>query len=324
MKIKVVNGLFLSPLRNIPGPFLARLTPLWLRYIDMSGTRTKTLHALHQRYGTTVVIGPNEITVNDISNVKELYGQLTTFVKAPIYESMTMKPHGIFGLRDRVAHGQRRKLLSHAFSQSNLQECEPLIQRQLDKLLAAVQQSAGNPIDVLRWFRLAAFDVVGASTSPYFRHCWQANLVNRGALSGPVIRRSRLGPDATVSRRCRATWKAGRFAMEQSLDYHLTRICPLTISPLLPWHNAATSRCGSRCLLCVRGFFTDDRLQHGADAFRRYIEQYGRESGRRDLLTKILSAKPDTGVQPLTDLEVSVEIGNLVFAGTGKMRDTEL
>lgn len=166
--IKVVNALFLSPLRKIPGPFLARLTPLWLRYIDMSGTRTKTLHELHQRYGATVVIGPNEITANDISNVKELYGQLTTFVKAPIYESMTMEPHGIFGLRDRVAHGQRRKLLSHAFSQSNLQECEPLIQRQLDKLLAAVQQSAGNPIDVLRWFRLAAFDVVGTSTSPIF------------------------------------------------------------------------------------------------------------------------------------------------------------
>lgn len=68
---------------------------------------------------------------------------------------------------------------------------------------------------------------------------------------------------------------------------------------------------------------TDVDSQHGADAFRQYIEQYGRDSGRRDLLTKILSAKPDTGVRPLTDLEVSLEIGNLVFAGTGKSRDAE-
>lgn len=132
----------------------------------MSGTRTKTLHKLHERYGPTVVIGPNEVAVNDISNIKELYGQLTTFTKAPVYESMTMEPHGIFGLRDRVAHGQRRKLLSHAFSQSNLQECEPLIQKQLDKMLAAVQDSVGTPIDVFKWFRLAAFDVVGASPAP--------------------------------------------------------------------------------------------------------------------------------------------------------------
>jgi hypothetical protein len=35
-------------------------------------------------------------------------------------------------------------------------------------------------------------------------------------------------------------------------------------------------------------------------------------------LTKILSVKPGGGIEPLTDLEVSLEIGNLVFAGTGK------
>jgi cytochrome P450 len=128
----VVHALLISPLRKVPGPLLARLSPLWLRSIDMSGTRTKTLHKLHEKYGNTVVIGPNEVTTNDISNVNELYGQQTTFIKAPVYESMTMPPFGIFGLRDRVAHGQRRKLLSHAFSQSNLQECEPLIRMQIE------------------------------------------------------------------------------------------------------------------------------------------------------------------------------------------------
>lgn len=161
----MLYALFFSPLRKIPGPFLARLTPLWLRYIDFTGHRTTTLHELHQRYGSTVLIGPNEITVNDISNVKEIYGQQTQFIKAPIYESMTQQPMGIFGLRDRAAHGQRRKLLSHAFSQSNLQECEPLIQQKLDKLIATMEKNAGLPLDMLKWFRLTAFDVVGASDS---------------------------------------------------------------------------------------------------------------------------------------------------------------
>lgn len=132
----------------------------------MTGNRTSTLHGLHQKYGPTLLIGPNEITVNDISNVKDLYGQQTEFIKAPVYEFMTQKPHGIFALRDRVAHGQRRKLLSHAFSQSNIRECEPLIQNHVDKLLLAVEKSAGKPIDMLRWFRLTAFDVVGESTTP--------------------------------------------------------------------------------------------------------------------------------------------------------------
>lgn len=164
--IQVVYVLLISPLRKIPGPFLAKFSPLWLRWVDLSGHRTTTIDRLHQRYGPTVLIGPSEISLNDIANVKELYGQLTTFMKAPVYETMTLPPYGIFGLRDKTAHGQRRKLLSHAFSQSNLQECEPLIKDQIFKLLRELEKSTGRPIDMLRWFRLTAFDVVGKIAAP--------------------------------------------------------------------------------------------------------------------------------------------------------------
>lgn len=53
-------------------------------------------------------------------------------------------------------------------------------------------------------------------------------------------------------------------------------------------------------------------------AFRQYIEQYGRESGRKDLLTKILSAKAEEGQAQMSDRGISVEVGNLIFAGPGK------
>lgn len=49
-----------------------------------------------------------------------------------------------------------------------------------------------------------------------------------------------------------------------------------------------------------------------------YIQQYGRSSGRKDLLTKILSAKAEAGEAQLSDKETSNEIGNLIFAGTGE------
>lgn len=61
--------------------------------------------------------------------------------------------------------------------------------------------------------------------------------------------------------------------------------------------------------------------QTGEQAFQRYIAQYGRESGRRDLLTKILSIKAEDGVAALSDRETSLEIGNLIFAGTGRVMD---
>lgn len=112
-----------------------------------------------------MLIGPDEISVSDIANVKDLYGQQTNFVKAPVYTSMSMPPLGIFSMRDKALHSQRRRLLSHAFSQSNLQDCEPLIHEQIQKLLKTLQQCLNQPIDMLNWFRLAAFDVVGRNAA---------------------------------------------------------------------------------------------------------------------------------------------------------------
>ena len=127
-----------------------------------SGRQPNSYHPpAAEQYGPTVLVGPNEVSLSDISNVKDLYGQQTTFMKAPVYESLSMKPHGVFSLRNKTAHAQRRKLLSHAFAQSNLEDCEPLIQMHVQKLLGVVQRCKGTQIDMLNWFRLTAFDIVG-------------------------------------------------------------------------------------------------------------------------------------------------------------------
>ena len=59
-------------------------------------------------------------------------------------------------------------------------------------------------------------------------------------------------------------------------------------------------------------------MQYGTNSFNDYVSKYGRDSGRKDLLTKVISVKAETGTAPLTDREIHLEIGNLVFAGTGK------
>lgn len=60
-----------------------------------------------------------------------------------------------------------------------------------------------------------------------------------------------------------------------------------------------------------------DSIQYGKNAYTTYIKSYGRKSGRKDLLTKILS--PGESSPILTDRETYTEIGNLIFAGTGKL-----
>lgn len=158
---RVLNNVFLSPLRSIPGPLFAKLTGEWLIFVDFAGNRTSTIHKLHQKYGTAVRVGPNEVSFSDIGSVKEIYGQHTAFMKAPIYEKMSLPPLGIFSLRDRVEHSQRRKLLSHAFSQAALNDTEPTIQMLVGKLMGRVKRNLGKPLNMLLWFRCLSLDIVG-------------------------------------------------------------------------------------------------------------------------------------------------------------------
>jgi cytochrome P450 len=119
------------------------------------------LHELHQRYGTAVRIAPNEISFSDRGSIKEIYGQQTTFMKAPIYHTMSLPPFGIFSMRNRADHSQRRRLLSHAFAQSSLYESEPLIKDNVKALLSRLENGLEMAVDVMSLFRLLAFDIVG-------------------------------------------------------------------------------------------------------------------------------------------------------------------
>ena len=53
--------------------------------------------------------------------------------------------------------------------------------------------------------------------------------------------------------------------------------------------------------------------EYGRHAFDKYVERYGRDSGRIDLLTKMVGTKEG---QPLTDKEISNEPGRLLLATT--------
>ena len=49
---------FLSPLRDVPGPFLAKLTRLWHIHRIFKGDQNLALVALHDRYGMEVSRSP--------------------------------------------------------------------------------------------------------------------------------------------------------------------------------------------------------------------------------------------------------------------------
>jgi len=65
---------FFSPLSGIPGPFIARFTRLWLAYHGWKGNLHSVLSDVHDKYGTTVRVGPDEVLTTSPEAVKTIYG----------------------------------------------------------------------------------------------------------------------------------------------------------------------------------------------------------------------------------------------------------
>ncbi|KAJ7826807.1 benzoate para-hydroxylase, partial [Mycena olivaceomarginata] len=148
----------------IPGPFLARWTPLWLAYQAYRGRRYKAVHAAHLRYGTVVRITPNHISVASPEALSVIYGQgLRAPAKSPFYDSFVCngKP-SIFSTRGRQDHSTKRRAVSHAFFSAALQEFIPLIHstfgeftQRMDEFCAKIEY-----FDALLWFNYLAFDIL--------------------------------------------------------------------------------------------------------------------------------------------------------------------
>ena len=71
-----------SPLRHLPGPFMARFTRGWYAWQMYCGDFHETNQKLHEKYGPIVRLSPNEYSISDPETVKTIYGHNTTFTKA--------------------------------------------------------------------------------------------------------------------------------------------------------------------------------------------------------------------------------------------------
>lgn len=278
---------FESPLNQIPGPWLAKFTPYYIILIDAAGNRTQHIHKLHQRYGPVIRIGPEEVSFASPSAIKEIYSQGTPYLKAPWYDYMTVPPAGVFSLRDRKDHADRRRLLSHAFSQSALNDAEPIMAELIAKMIYIVNKAAGEPLNMLLLCRRLSLDLVGQL---FLGQSFQALDTKE--------------PPEFLE------WMDNLF-LGHGIEYAF---------PIIFWLMKILPIRGAQEIV----YSAVKIHEYARKAFSTYIEENGRQSKRHDLLTKILVANGDAEIsrewikpQPLTDKETIHEIGNLVFAGTG-------
>ncbi|KAJ7108765.1 cytochrome P450 [Mycena epipterygia] len=141
---------------DIPGPFLARWTHLWLAYHAHQGRRYKA------RYGPVIRIAPNHVSIASPDAIPVIYGQgQNSLAKSTFYDAFVCNGKtSMFSTRDRQDHATKRRLVSHAFSTASLQEFIPLIYSTISQFTTRMDELCDKEeyFDAVLWFNYLAFD----------------------------------------------------------------------------------------------------------------------------------------------------------------------
>ena len=174
---------FGGPLGPIPGPLDARFSRLWMIKHSWQGDMHRTMIRLHEKYGSLVRTGPNEVSVTDLSAIKKIYAAGTKFSKSNWYG--VWQGHRKFDLfaglsfahfhagfvsrlsyieRDERIHSSQRRLVSPIYSTNALKDLEQYMDNAVAHFCQKMQDRLGQNVDMGLFVQLFAFDVVGEVT----------------------------------------------------------------------------------------------------------------------------------------------------------------
>ncbi|KAH8711861.1 cytochrome P450 [Phaeosphaeriaceae sp. PMI808] len=147
-----------TPLRRIPGPFLARLQrPL----VDL---------ALHRKYGPIVRIAPNEVLVSSPQSKKILYGATSKFTKGDWYSATddfgwSGTDHlDLLPELNMEKYRFQRRLIGGAYTASFMKELEGKLDEILERNLKIMARNSGLIVNVDTFFAYFASDCVQMAT----------------------------------------------------------------------------------------------------------------------------------------------------------------
>lgn len=79
--LRLATTYLFSPLKDIPGPFIAKFTDLWRLFDYWKHTQIKSHQELHENLGPAVRIGPNMVSLSDPALLKTVYSIRGDYVK---------------------------------------------------------------------------------------------------------------------------------------------------------------------------------------------------------------------------------------------------
>ncbi|VBB86066.1 Putative cytochrome P450 E-class, group IV [Podospora comata] len=170
----------LSPLRSIPGPFLARYTNLYRLYHTTRGSFHLHITRLHKTYGPVVRIGPNTVDIDYPESIKVVFGTTTKqkaeWKKTGFYLSSSTRVketgeimYNLFSQIDPELHAKWKRPVAKYYSaaavarvESKMDEVVDMLCQELDKRVSGNDGQGG--IDLGKWIVYYTWDVIGNVT----------------------------------------------------------------------------------------------------------------------------------------------------------------
>ncbi|KAL3481341.1 cytochrome P450 [Aspergillus californicus] len=153
-----------SPLRDIPGPFLASFTRLWHIIRIFAGDINLRCISEHEKHGPFVRIAHDEVSVCHPDAIRTLL--LNPIPKAPWYKILALPDRRFqspMSETDPKRRVERAKNVASAYALSNLIKSEGPIDRMVGLMLDKFDEFADKKamVEFDLWFNFLAFDVIG-------------------------------------------------------------------------------------------------------------------------------------------------------------------
>ncbi|KAL8746409.1 MAG: hypothetical protein Q9190_001583 [Brigantiaea leucoxantha] len=185
--------LTLHPLAKYPGPLIAKITDWYSVYHAWKGDRHLEFWRCHEKYGwwnlrglagdqliasgPFVRFGPNSLSINTNTALKDVYGFKANVRKGDFYSVFppTKDTFNTHSSIDKASHAHKRRVLSQAFSDQAQRSMEHYILANVRAFCAAlVDRSSGSPKtqeksqkdwssprNMTDWCSYLTFDVLG-------------------------------------------------------------------------------------------------------------------------------------------------------------------
>lgn len=203
-----VYRVYLHPLSHVPGPKLAAATGLYEFYYDgcLGGKYYWEILRLHRQYGeaistclvvsnawlmiggSVVRISPNSVHVNNPDFFDQLYNFTGRLDKDPKFYRMLGLPQSTFQTTSHELHRLRRKPISRFFTPGAVLKGEEIINRNLGRLSARLDQyrATGQPVNLSDALRCLTTDNITEYALPE-----GANLLDRSGFAASYNRQIR-------------------------------------------------------------------------------------------------------------------------------------